>query len=473
MEFKSELLTIYNKFIELEEKNNLISFELKNVKIWQYLRLKIYKKIHRATELYGIDHTKKTGLFYLISKFPSLLYNSTIKNPLLGSYKKEILLFNSNRKAIINNSLKDIYTFSISDNIDPKRIEIYEEPYLFKHVVKSKKKLDFIIVNSLLKSFLFKTKFNKSEKDSIVEIQNLLNNSFDISINLVNLFARYITIFKTDYNFYLKLFKKRNPKVIFLTFSYESKKALLAAAKKLNIPTVELQHGTISKLHLGYDYHYAPELISYFPDYFLSFGKFWAEDVNLPINDNNIIDYGYPYFNTKLKNQKHLAKNKNQILFISQGTIGNTLSEIALDLALQKPQYRIIYKLHPGEFDRWKEEYPKLVEFSKLENCKVLDDKSVDLYELFAKSEIQIGVYSTAIFEGLALGCKTLVANLPGVENLQHLIDKNLVYCFKNTDELIKNIDAFTPAIYEQGYLFNQNNLQIQDILNIVLNKPK
>ncbi|MFC2152590.1 hypothetical protein ACFLSE_08690, partial [Bacteroidota bacterium] len=76
MDFHSKLPDIYQKFLEIEKTHDLISLELKGVKVWQYLRFKIYREIHREIDLYGVDHTKKTGLLYLISRFPSLLYNS-------------------------------------------------------------------------------------------------------------------------------------------------------------------------------------------------------------------------------------------------------------------------------------------------------------------------------------------------------------------------------------------------------------
>ena len=38
-------------------------------------------------------------------------------------------------------------------------------------------------------------------------------------------------------------------------------------------------------------------------------------------------------------------------------------------------------------------------------------------------SKIQIGVFSTAIYEGLGLSCNTFLYNLNGVEYMQALID--------------------------------------------------
>src|SRR5699024_2275823 len=114
-------------------------------------------------------------------------------------------------------------------------------------------------------------------------------------------------------------------------------------------------------------------------------------------------------------------KKKKQILFISQGTIGKELAKLALNISRNMPDYHFIFKLHPGEFDRWRSEYTELSTAAKFENFEVIDNNKINLYRFLAESDYQIGVYSTAIFEGLTLGCKTVLFNLPGIEYMKDL----------------------------------------------------
>jgi len=58
---------------------------------------------------------------------------------------------------------------------------------------------------------------------------------------------------------------------------------------------------------------------------------------------------------------------------------------------------------------------------------EVVDGQSPDLYRLLAESYWQLGVYSTAIFEGLGLGCKTILVNLPGIEYMDPLVEAGAV----------------------------------------------
>ena len=118
----------------------------------------------------------------------------------------------------------------------------------------------------------------------------------------------------------------------------------------------------------------------------------------------------------------------NQILFISQGVIGKYLSRFAVGLfdklANDNTEYNFIYKLHPGEYDTWRDNYPELVNADKNPNFTVIDNSKTPLYKLFAESKYQVGAFSTAIYEGLQFDCVSFIVDLPGVEYLDILIDK-------------------------------------------------
>ena len=40
-------------------------------------------------------------------------------------------------------------------------------------------------------------------------------------------------------------------------------------------------------------------------------------------------------------------------------------------------------------------------------------------------AEYQIGVYTSALFEGIELGCRTLLLPLPGIEHMERLLKSN------------------------------------------------
>ena len=250
----------------------------------------------------------------------------------------------------------------------------------------------------------------------------------------------------------------------------------MAACKSKNIEIIELQHGTISPYHLGYSYpkntmkfNNAIKEIEYFPDKILSFGNYWQNSASFPIESDKIITMGFPYFEENSKAYMKIAendKNQKQILFISQGVIGKYLSKLAYELAKElnsnsenskgNDDYTFIYKLHPGEYGTWRENYEYLNKANEFDNFKVIDKSEPPLYELFAKSNYQIGAFSTAIYEGLAFNCKTFIIDVPGVEYLDDLIDKSIVKKVSGSEELISYIkeEDLNLKDYDKDFFF-------------------
>ena len=173
-------------------------------------------------------------------------------------------------------------------------------------------------------------------------------------------------------------------------------------SKMCGIKTVELQHGIINREHIAYNY---PSCVSVnqFPDYFFVWSDFWKNRVKCPILENRIIATGFPYLEKQIRKyaKKRIQKSeKKVVLFLSQGNIGRHLAQIAIGVykVLDRNKYHIIFKLHPDEFVSWKNQFPELAECSDIE---IIDNGKQNLYELFAKSDVQVGCFSTAIYEGL------------------------------------------------------------------------
>lgn len=135
------------------------------------------------------------------------------------------------------------------------------------------------------------------------------------------------------------------------------------------------------------------------------------------------------------------------MLFISQGTIGEQLSKFAIEVQ-QAPEidHDIVYKLHPDEYDRWEDEYPWLVD----SGFKVIDSSEPPLYELFAESSAQVGVGSTAVYEGLAFGLETFVYECSGSKVLQPLVEEG-------STKSISTAEDFAASLSEGGIYFDQD----------------
>jgi hypothetical protein len=176
--------------------------------------------------------------------------------------------------------------------------------------------------------------------------------------------------------------------------------------KTLKIPVIELQHGTIHKYHFAYSFPGSRRTKRTFPDYLFTFGDFWKKCVEFPIKKDCIFSVGYPFLEKEAAKYFEVIK-KNQILFISQGSSGKELSKFAVDVTNYSDlNYNVVYKLHPGEYHRWKREYPWL--YKERDKIKIVEE-SIPLYRLMAESKTQVGVSSTAIYEGLYFGLNTYI----------------------------------------------------------------
>ena len=477
----------------LEEKYELNHRKIQDCYPWQLIRMYLYYEITRKTNVFESAQQSSLSLFDKVNTFLPFIKNSISSNPLSGKENVDALIFDHPRKVIFNDEYQDIYSYFLKDTLkeNGKSFETIESPYLNKHFRNNENiKENNVKFNDriLLGSFIHKTRnrgkvpFREEEKAFINAIKSEIETVFNIEIDLFRIIEDHILNFQYDYRKYIELLEKRKPKQVFLVVAYENK-ALVAACKAKKIELIELQHGTISPYHLGYSY---PENtrkindeikeIKYFPDKILSFGDYWKSSSHFPIDEENIISMGFPYFEENSKTYMEIAENKDketnqkQILFISQGVIGKYLSKLAYELANNLNQnemeendnadYAFIYKLHPGEYGTWRENYNYLTKaIDEFDNFTVIDKSEPPLYELFAKSNYQIGAFSTAIYEGLVFNCKTFIIDVPGVEYLDDLIDKNIVKKVKSSEELINYLkedkdNEIDLKEYDKDYFF-------------------
>jgi len=461
----------------LEEKYKLNHMEIQGVYAWQLIRVYVYYEISRRIGVFGSAQQGKVTLKDKVLSFLPFIKNSLFSNPLSENYHKDILIFDHPRKVIHNEEYKDIYSYFLIDDLKDTEnsYEVIESPYLNEHHTKKENYIKYSD-RILLGSYIYKKrndlKLKSSEIEKIANIQRELVSNFNIEIDLLNIITNHILDFKYQYKKYDKLFKKRTPKYVFVVVAYENQ-AMIAAAKNNGIEVIELQHGTISNYHLGYNYPNPNDKdLEYFPDKILSFGEYWKTIANYPIDYENIISLGFPYLDENIESYIGSGKNKNQILFISQGVIGKYLSDFAYSLAKQlenskeKGKYEIIYKLHPGEYSNWENTYKNLKKVNELPNFTVIDNSKISLYKLFSKSEYQVGVFSTAIYEGLLFNCKTFLVDLPGVEYMDSLIDKNYVKKVNDIDEFIDSINKFEINEYDRSFFFKKYD---KSVLNKII----
>ena len=256
---------------------------------------------------------------------------------------------------------------------------------------------------------------------------------------------------------YRRLLDRVKPKAILQVVHYSNRSLNLnSIAKGRDIPVVEIQHGTIGPSHLAY--HFAPTRKPVaFPDYLLTFGRFWSEQATgLPLERDRLVDVGFAWLN-RFRPRRIAEKGKNKVLlFLSQSSIGTEFSRLAADAArlFRSESIRVLYRLHPAEISGWQKRYPWLAD----SDCIVQDQPS-SVYDDFAKASAQVGVYSTALFEGLAFHLPTFVARLPGHEAALPLVDCKAAVSFDDAEQLVAAFrDASRPPEDLSDYIWRPDS---------------
>ena len=465
---KNSYVFVKSKLISFEEKWNLFELEINEVKIWQYIRFIIFQDLLIKLKIQDIVHyTDPHKSRYFKAVINNIKFIFQKKSALFNKRENvDILVFNHSRKKYIDGENSEIYTDMLLQdaNFEYQVIEIPSfTHYPVKPKIKSTRYLDSIL-------FFFHGAFQKIKNFHIVKkdlerlkiIQDNLEREFNVKINL-QIVVEKILVKKKAYSWVLsKIIKKYSPKIVLEIVGYEDPKLILnELCKQKKITTIEFQHGIIDPYHLAYDYPHNIDL-SVFPDYLFTFGKFWDDSCSFPIPKERIIPVGFPFFEQEFKKfQNFKLKEKNQILFLSQGLIGKELGKIAYEFSKISDK-KVLFKLHPSEIKFWeKNNY-----FTPNSKIEVIKKGQKPLYQLFLECSTIVGVSSTAVFEALMFGGDIFIYTHPSYVKLESLIEKKYVQLFSSAEELLHKIESKKGKIRDLkiagNYLFMDNAIENQ-----------
>lgn len=460
-------MDIIDKFLNFEEKYKLIEKEINGFCIWGYIRFNIYK-ILAGQQSYNSGAGKKKKIWMLVKA----IYRYPIKIK-----EKKILVFNHPRKMKINGCYECIYTDEIS-KLYKNDTNVFEFLYKGKHFIPSKIDnitfLDYVDIFPVIERLLF-GRFHKKTvnqlRSSASYLYDLLKREFQTDIKKD--YLEKMIIKRYYWHYYKKKHLKRiveraNPKVILEVVGYETNKMIVnEIAKELKIPTIEVQHGVIGRGHIAYNY-LEKQKLPYFPDKIFLYSQYWKSCTLFPINADNQVITGFNYIERELKKVTEKVEGAYNILFISQNDDqAKRLSRLAVELYKlfknKKIECKLFYKLHPLETDTWKNNYPELAKYTKYnDEISVIDNSTIPIYEYFSKCNIQIGITSTAIYEGLAFGLRTYIYKTEMSKiYMSYLIDTKYAVFFTNSVDLFRKIRTINKnKSVNLDFIWEKNSLK-------------
>lgn len=432
-----------DNLLEIENKADLWAIQNNNINYWPLIRNKVFWVCYLRSKDYSNPHSKG---YYIDLLRPRFLKNS-LKTALFfqfGNNKHDCVFFIPGRNYTYDRAGKKFKNGYYSDYYrffgDPL---IFEESYRFnilhpRELEESTYLTDYIHMIVKIKSYFKGKKIDRESSEKFIsEISKLfslgdhtreLSRHLDYNVSVTHLWLEYID----------RIIEKIDRNIVFIHFASDLGiwGEITKRFKENGIKVIELQHGSVGKQSYIYNYHSGRSFErakEYLPDYYLTYGRYWNEQINTP---SKTIPVGNPNLN-KIKNvcEIHYPLRPKSILVVSQGTVTCIMVKIARYLSEKLPDYKIIYKLHPGEIP-FTERYEVLKKYPNIE-IRTFDN----IYELIASSEIIVGHYSTTLFEAIAFNGKRIFM----VEN--DMVPSNIGYKFSDFEELY---DAILDG--ESGY---------------------
>lgn len=411
---RATIQNICELFWQLEDRYDLLDMDIAGVKVWQAQRMTLYSQIAQRSGLFNQVHaptSRREKIMGLLGFAQNALHHSS-----LNLQARSRLVVSHPRSKLVDDAYIDIYTHYLEQEFLQQGLSFYEldRAHHAKHL---KTQCDYRIpiddMALLHKSLRPLVALDHKQHKLLRELEDFWQDQLGIQVDIDALLHRYAQRFIIERRLYARVLDRVQPKEIYVVVSYSDMAPLMAEAKARHIVVKELQHGNFSEYHLGYSFPGRNKPLEYFPDQFLAWNAFWKNAIDWPIDDDKVRIEPFRYLERQRQKYAHVPRDAQQIVVISQGALGEAIAAKVLKHYARFKDFKIKYKLHPGEFANWKN-YPSLVRLAQKPNVEILFD--ANLYQLFSQSAWQLGVYSTALYEGVDFGCKTLLLNLPGLD---------------------------------------------------------
>lgn len=218
--------------------------------------------------------------------------------------------------------------------------------------------------------------------------------------------------FLPRYRTYQSVFKKMGARLLIkeeACYGGADNATAILAARHLGMVTAEYQHGAASSGHDAYNYAPAVsnnhEYQQILPEYFLTYGSWWGEQINAPVKK---ITIGNPHRAETIDVSSSAIAHCRQILILGDGIETAIYMELCERLAaVLGSAIEVVFRPHPLE------RTSVLVKYPDGFVGKVRVDTHQDIYSSFRDAGAVVSELSTGLFEAIGLVPKVFIWNTP------------------------------------------------------------
>lgn len=436
-------------FWKVEESEKLFSLQDEGVYFWRLLRFPLYYAASQRCGLFEAAHPSsafRMGAF--LRRIVPALKAITVYNPLVFNKKVENIVMPHPRRI----GGDDIYTQALLAALPAAQTARLYNDYAAEPGTMGINMFAWASVASIKRRFrrlVFKGVAYAPENYKVLNrVREAFERELGVSLPVCQMADVEKEMFSGLLKGYLLLFRKTGARRLYLTSGY-THCAAIAAAQLCGMKVIELQHGVFTRYHLGYSFPQGGA-VPYTPDELLCFGKFWPETTPLPALLKTAI-IGAPYIVALSAAYHPPPAGRKPIVFTSQGVIGAKLFNFALKVAALLPHENFVFRLHPSEF---LEPYITRGE-GKIPSNLSLSHREPNIFALLAGAKIQVGVFSTTLFEGMVLGCRTILVDLAGIEYMKPLVGRGDAVLVKTPEEFVAVYQG-APLCADPDYYYDR-----------------
>ncbi len=457
------LKEINHFLLDLESDLNLFEKKTDGIYYWERVRHSIHKKVIKKVQGFYSNTTsgEETEKFdrpkEVSNQLAKGIKNAFVKNPYVGP-KSDIVFYGKGRRRQLNDrTWYDIHLDPIVEYIDKEYTFIEPTGGPPEAFSDNRRYLMFPrLVSNVAQKLGCRYELPEKDESLLREFEFTVENEFGVTVDAISKVERELSNRQLRLPLYQKVIEQIDPEVCFMTYGHSHHSTFIEACHDNSVTVVDVQYCAVDPNY--WPYHYPGEQTRRVkPDYLFLWGEFWKEAAALPCDDDEIYVTGFPYFERQLKKYESVEK-KNQLLFISNSKSGPHLSKFAARLAELDIEQEIVYKLHGGEFDTWRTDYPELAKSADQGKLTVLDEVEGSLHKLLAESQAQVGVSSTALYEGLGFNLPTYILNVPYSYEMKNVIETNGVELVDDVQILASKLKSLDVIFQMTDFFFIQGS---------------